>query len=65
MPGNQGVNVIGGNNVKIRVSGEAVLRGWKDPQGLWRVPLDDDNSMPLSPQQLKESLNNVFDLTST
>ena len=52
MPGNQGVPVIGGNNVKIHVSGEAVLRGWRDPQGLWRVPLDDDNIMTLSPQRL-------------
>ena len=65
MPGNQGVYVIDGNNVKIHVSGEAVLRGWRDPQCLWRVPLEDGNSMPLSPQQLKESLNNVFDLPST
>ena len=65
MPGTQGVHAIGGNNVDIHVSGEAVLRGWRDPQGLWRVPLDDGNSMPLSPQQLKESLNNMFDLPST
>ena len=34
MPGNQGVHVIDGNNVKIHVSGEAVLRGWRDHQGL-------------------------------
>ena len=40
-PGNQGVHVIGGNNMKINVSGETVLRGWRDPQGLWRVPLGD------------------------
>ena len=65
MPGNQGVHVIDGNNVKIHVSGEAVLRGWRDHQGLWRVPLEDGNSAPLSPRQLKESLNNVFDLPST
>ena len=65
MPGTQGVQVIDGNNVKIHVSGEAVLRGWRDPQGLWRVPLGGGDSTPLSPQQLKESLNNVFDLPST
>ena len=65
MPGNKGVQVVDGNKVKIHVSGEAVLRGWRNPQGLWRVPLKDANSMPLSPQQLEESLNNVFDLTST
>ena len=62
MPGNQGVQVIGGNNVKIHLSGETVIRGWGDPQGSWRVPLDDDNSIPLSPQQLENPLNNGFDL---
>ena len=41
MPGNQGVQVFNGNNVKVNVSGDAVLRGWRDPQGLWRVPMDD------------------------
>ena len=65
VPGSQGVQVVGGNKLKIHVFGEAVLRGRKDPQGLWRVPLEDGNSMTLSPQQLEESLNNVFDLPST
>ena len=65
MPGNQGVQVVDCNKVKIHVLGEAALRGWRDSQGLWRVPLEDGNSMPLSPQQLEESLNNAFDLPST
>ena len=65
MPGNQGVQVLNGNNVKINVSGDAVLRGRKDPQGLWRVPMDDGNSVALSQHQLEESINNVFDLPST
>ena len=65
MPGNQGVQVVNGNNVKINVSGDAVLRGWRDPQGLWRVPMDDGDSVTLSQQQLEESINNVFDLPST
>ena len=65
MPGNQGVQVFNGNNVKINVSGDAVLRGWRDPQGLWRVPMDDGDSVTLSQQQLEESVNNVFDLPST
>ena len=65
MPGNQGVQVLNGNNVKINVSGDAVLRGWRDPQGLWRVPMDDGDSVTLSQQQLEESVNNVFDLPST
>ena len=32
MPGNQGVQVVDGNKVKINVSGEAVLRGRRNPQ---------------------------------
>ena len=65
MPGNQGVKVFNGNDVKVNVSGDAVLRGWRDPQGLWRVPMDDGESITLSQQQLEESVNNVFDLPST
>ena len=65
MPGNQGVQVFNGNNVKVNVSGDAVLRGWRDPQGLWRVPMDDGEDITLSQQQLEESVNNVFDLPST
>ena len=64
MPGNQGVQVFNGNNVKVNLSGDAVLRGWRDPQGLWRVPMDDGEDITLSQQQLEESVNNVFDLPS-
>ena len=56
MPGNQGVQVVDGNNVKINVSGDAVLRGWRDPQGLWRVPMDDGKRVTLSQHQLGESI---------
>ena len=65
MPGNQGVNVVDGNQVKVHVSGEAVFGGWRDHQGLWRVPLEDGESVALSQEQLDELINNVFDLPST
>ena len=65
MPGNQCVYVMDGNQVKVHVSGEAVLRGWRDHQGLWRVPLEDGESVALTQEELDESINNVFDLPST
>ena len=65
MPGNQGVQVLDGNTVKINVSGDAVLRGRRGHQGLWRVPMNDENSVTLSQYQLEESINTVFDLPST
>lgn len=64
VPGNQGVQIVDGNKVKVHVSGEAVLTGWMDHQGLWRVPMEGRNDVALSRDQLEEPLNNVFDLPS-
>ena len=38
-PGDGGVTVHWHDNVFIRVSKEAVLQGWRDKSGLWRVPI--------------------------
>ena len=59
------MQVLDATKSKILVSREAVLRGWRDQQGLWRVPIKDGETMALSQEDLEESLNNVFDLPST
>ena len=63
MPGNQGVQVIDGTKTKMCLPGEAILRGWRDHQGLWRVPIAEEE-YALPDEDLEESLNNVFDLPS-
>ena len=65
MPGRQGVQVLDATKSEIWVSGEAVLQGWRDQQGLWRVPIKDGETVALTQENLVESLNNVFDLPST
>ena len=64
MPGGKGVKVYDANDVKINISAEAVLRGWRDHQGLWRVPIDDEEEVFLNDKELSEAAHNVFDLPS-
>ena len=42
MPGNQGVQIFDGTKTKVCLPGEAILRGWRDHQGLWRVPIKEE-----------------------
>ena len=71
-PGTSGVNVYNKKDVRITVSGEAALRGWRDPiSKLWRVPLSDDAAkeqanvtIELSMEELKHVVNNLFELPS-
>ena len=42
VPGNQGVQIFDGTKLNIFLPGEAILRGWRDHQGLWRVPIKDE-----------------------
>ena len=62
-PGNKGVAVYDENDVKITVTGEAVLQGWREGN-LWRVPLEDGSSVSISEDKLTESANNLFELPS-
>ena len=41
MPGGDGVEVYDERDIKFVISGEAVLQGWHDKDGLWRVPMQD------------------------
>ena len=64
MPGGQGVHVFDANKVEVNISAEAVLRGWRDHQGLWRVPIDDGKDVSLNNKELAQAVHNVFDLPS-
>ena len=66
MPGGKGVQVFDENKSNVTVTGDAVLRGWRDSHGLWRVPVGDDSNadISLTRKELNESLHNVFDLPS-
>ena len=73
MPGGQGVEVYDQEDVKITVSGEAVIRGWRDVDSLWRVPLYDGvhpapgsatETVALGREQVREEVNNLFDIPS-
>ena len=70
IPGGEGVKVFDANKSKVTVTGEAVLKGWRDEHGLLRVPVKSDtgneetSTVALTKQELNEVLNNVFDLPS-
>ena len=52
MPDGRGVQVFDANKVEVNISAEAVLRGWRDYQGLWRVPIDDGKDVSLNNKEL-------------
>ena len=59
-----GVQVYDSNKVEVNISENSVLRGWRDHQGLWRVPIDDGEDVSLNNEELSEEIHNVFDLPS-
>ena len=69
--GDGGVTVHWHDDVFIRVSKEAVLKGWRDESGLWRVPIKDkvenENTDTLILQRPlpTEAALSVYDLPST
>ena len=66
MPGGKGVQFFYENKSNVTVTGDAVLRGWRDSHGLWQVPVGDESNadISLTRKELNESLHNVFDLPS-
>ena len=66
MTGGEGVQVFDTNNSKVNVTGEAVLRKWRDNHGLWRVPVkggangEEANTIALTKQELIEVLHKVL-----
>jgi len=65
------VLIYDNSNLKITVSSEAIIRGWRDKvSGLWQVPLQADHPPPQSEYLLldaksKEAIANVYKLPST
>ena len=70
-PGDGGVTVYWHDDVYIRVKKEAVLKGWRDESGLWRVPIKDDvknentDTLILQRPAVSEAVSNVSNLPST
>ena len=62
-PGGKGVAVFDENDIKVTVTGKAVLQGWREGN-LWRVPLDNGSSAALDETQLSEAAHNLFELPS-
>ena len=58
------MQVFDTNKMKVNISAESVLQGWRDDRGLWRVPIDDKEAVSLSNDELAHAITNVFDLPS-
>ncbi len=64
LPGNDGVDVFRANDVVISSMAPPALQGWRDGNGLWMVPVIDDN--PITPGlNVAESAMGVYELPST
>ena len=69
--GDGGVTVHWHNDIFIRVKKEAVLKGWRDESGLWRVPIKEKvenkntDTLILQRPLPNEAASNVYDLPST
>ena len=64
LPGNEGVDVFGANDVVISSTAPPALQGWRDGRGLWMVPVVDDTT--ISPSlDLADTAMSVYELPST
>ena len=69
-PHNGGVTVHDGNDVTLTLKREAVLQGWRDQQGLWRIPLVDKvlnintDTIAINRPSPQEAIHNVYELPS-
>ena len=69
--GDGGVTVHWDGDIYIRVKKEAVLKGWRDKSGLWRVPIKDEvknentDTLLLQRPAIDEAVSNIYDLPST
>ena len=64
------VLIYDGKDLTITVSSEAILRGWRDDTGFWRVPLQNDvapkkSQYLLMNKESEEAIANVYELPSS
>jgi hypothetical protein len=60
LPGQQGVQIYGADDINISPNAPPSLQGWRDARGLWMVPIADSPSI-----DIVESANSVYELPST
>ena len=63
------VLIYDGDDLTLQINKEAILRGWREPSGLWRVPLTTNNNNTkaeyvLLSKQTEQAINNVYELPS-
>jgi len=64
LPGNEGLDVFGANDVVILSMAPPALQGWRDGRGLWMVPVVDDTA--ISPSlDVAETAMSIYELPST
>ena len=70
-PHERGVTVHDGHDITFTLKNAAVLQGWRDERGLWRVPLTEEvtnatqQSVALDRPIPSEAVHNVYELPST
>ena len=62
--------IYDGIDLQMTVNKDVFIKGWRDANGLWRMPLEPSKSKhkaPYSvlPKEFEESVNNVYELPST
>ena len=66
-----GVTVHWSDDTVIKVTKEAILQGWRDESGLWRVPIKDEvenentDTLLIDRPAPEHTVHNVYELAST
>ena len=69
--GKNGLKIYDGQTTKITLSEEAVLSGYRDANGLWRIPLkkavtnENTDTLVVHRPMPQEAIAHVFELPST
>ena len=70
-PGDGGKTVHWSDDIAIKVSKEAILQGWRDASGLWRVPIKDEvenkntDTLLIDQPAPEQAGHTVYELAST
>jgi len=70
-PNDGGVTVHWADDIYIKVKKEAILQGWRDDSGLWRVPIKDKvvnqntDTLLIDRLAISDAVHNVYELANT